>query len=249
MPQLALLGLSMFYNLSITAQRSIIEKNLGIKFKYPELYRPRTLVNGLEENTVPIVCMNQTGLINFAIWGLLPEGSLEDWSLYQNQYNTLNILPEVLEDLEWCSQAIVNRRCLIIATGFFTSYWYNGLLYPFYVYHYTRQPLYLAGVYSQLDDGFLTCALLLVRCNAFLKTIQNTSHSMPLMIMGKNLQEWLDPSSRSEGIINRFRSYEQPHLSAHTISRDFYYQHFDQDALLTPVEYHELPLFQLGERA
>jgi len=232
----------MYYRLSNTAEREAIEKELGVPFKYPTLYEPRPIINGLKESIVPVVTGADRRVVNFAIWGLLPENYQEDWDLFQNALNTLNLSRERLRRDLWYSRGFQKRRCLIIASGFFTFYLHKGDIFPFYVHAASGAPICLGGVYNQLEDGFITCALIIVDANSYIGRIQNIDRGMPLLVDPAFRQKWLDPENDREEVI-RYVSHSKEHaLSAYPITKEFYKNPRGRSKILQRVDYGDLPI-------
>ena len=78
----------MYHKLSNTANRITLEREFNIRFKYPNLYQKQVLINGMDETTIPIITMHEPELMVPAIWGLLPEGYKDDWSVFQDIFNS-----------------------------------------------------------------------------------------------------------------------------------------------------------------
>ena len=91
----------MYYRLSNIADLEEVESTFQAKFKHPNIYQPNQLINGLDENLVPIIKQNAGEHIDFAIWGLLPEGFKEEWNMFQDQINTLNIEIGQIDRSKW----------------------------------------------------------------------------------------------------------------------------------------------------
>lgn len=232
----------MFYQLSNTAWRQSIEKEFGLLFKYPQLYHPQPIINGLQESILPVVTMARAEEINFAIWGILPEAYSEDWTDFQHAHNTLTIEKDACQDADrWYTEAFEYRRCLIIASGFFTFYLYRGELYPFYVHSGTNQPLSFGGIYNQLEDGFITCAIIVASANPHIRKIQNLERGMPLVVGPGERNMWLDESTLKQQIVNYLCQTPGEELQAHPISKDFFKLTDTRETILQPVHYHELP--------
>lgn len=232
----------MYYRLSNTTDRRSIETELGIPFKYPNLYLPKPIINGLEETSIPVVTMSERNTINYAIWGILPENYNEDWNIFQNIFNTLNLDKEALDTNLWYSKALENRRCLVIVSGFFTFYLHDGEMYPYYVYCKSGGPLCLGGIYNQLDDGFITCALIIVNSNPFIRRIQNLDRGMPLVVDASFRENWLDPKFSREAIVKNICNPGYSELGAHPIDKDFCKGGSKGKNFLAPAHYKNIPL-------
>lgn len=214
----------MFYKLSNTAQRKDIEDEFEVTFEFPRLYRPATVINGLKESTLPIITMDNPTKVNYAIWGLLPQTLEENWEVFQRLTNTLNINYEVLhfEDNLY-SDALNNRRCLIITTGFFTSALHNGKMYPFHVYLKNHKPFCIAGVYNQLNDGFITCSILIKKTANELGAIPNFLSYAPVIFGDNERHHWLNKRFDFDSLRDLITSHQNLTYESHPVSKEFYH--------------------------
>jgi putative SOS response-associated peptidase YedK len=188
----------MIYKLSNTAEREIIETALGIPFTYPQIFTTSFIMNGLEEGNLSVVTQENPGAIRFAIWGLLPQNSDEEWHTFQNITNTLNILLKEAKTTKWMVEAYQKRRCLIIVTGFFTYHIENGKIKANYIGRKDQKPFLLAGIYNRLSDGFLSCALITLKRKKETEHYQNLGNIFPLIIPISKRDTWLkkEPSKK-----------------------------------------------------
>ncbi|WP_370000083.1 SOS response-associated peptidase family protein [Winogradskyella sp.] len=229
----------MFYKLSNTATLVDIENEFDSKFKFPSIYQQSHLINGLSEQLLPVITLNEPNTINYAIWGLLPQNFKEDWGSFQNLTNTLNLAIETIDDIDWVNSLLNQQRCLVIVTGFFTSYEFEGEIYPFYVHDKNHKPFALAGIYSQLSDGFLSVSLVTSDVKNELSEVHNIGNSFPIALSPQNCREWL----RMDKLFTKhvLSQIEQPELKAYTISKEFYKNDIIFDDILEPVHYKNLP--------
>ncbi len=231
----------MHYRISNTAKRGKIEEEFGIPFKYPKIYRPQQVINGLDEVTIPLVLKENPDVIRQGIWGILPENYREDWYHFQNSFNTLNLRYDSIKENNWLRHSLLNRRCLIIANGYFTSYLYNGQLYPYYVYMKGRKPFAMAGLYNVLEDGFVTSSVLIGKADPTVRQIQNLDDGMPVILGPDQRDLWLQDIEEEQiaGMLNSPRSHE---LLAHPIARQLFNQNIGYTSMLEPVFYKNLPI-------
>ncbi|RKN78718.1 SOS response-associated peptidase family protein [Ulvibacterium marinum] len=225
----------MYYKLSNTAAREEIEKTYEMPFQYPNLYKAEAVVFGLNEVTLPLITIENTEEISLAIWGMLPTGFKEDWPIFQNVTNTLNLLQDCVKDNSWQSEAFYYRRCLVIVNGFFTSFFKNGKVQPYYVSLMTKKPFLLAGLYNQTEDGFLTCSLLLGKAKGIVKKHQNLSNQMPLIIKKNLINSWLDRDADLDELNYVLNNTPLDGLEVHPIAADLFNRDISYDTILNPV--------------
>lgn len=222
----------MFYKLSNTAKINEIEHVFNAKFEFPKLYEPCSFINGLEESTLPIIIANNPSQIRFGIWGMLPQSLIENWKVFQNLTNTLNINVDHLDlDDSLYTEALEHRRCIVITTGFFTSGLYKGKIYPHHVYLPDHQPFGIAGVYNKLKDGFLTFSILIKKTHNELGAIPNIMHYKPLIFDEKDRTHWLNQSFHCDNLKDLIHSHQALEYQSHPVSKEFY----DNDILYDQI--------------
>ncbi|MDO6598148.1 SOS response-associated peptidase family protein [Oceanihabitans sp. 2_MG-2023] len=200
----------MFYKLRNTASLKTIEDTFEAQFKYPKLYKPIPIINGLKESTLPIITIEKTKTIDFSIWGLLPVDFKDNWAVFQNISNTLNVpVNNVTNEDVFYTKSLKTKRCLIVVNGFYTTFISAGKIKTFLVYRKNNKPFCMAGVYNELSDGFKTCSLLMMPTKN--NSIPNFSKNQPVILKRKYFNYWLDKSysfSEVKAIINNRDYYD-----------------------------------------
>lgn len=228
----------MYYRLSNTAEVDAIERAFDLPFKYPHIHTTSQLINGLDEESLPVITSSDPCYIQYGIWGILPEGYKEDWIDYQKTQNTLNFK---VEDLSYSKVLNINKRCIFIVTGFFFSYEYEGEIYPFYAYPKDKRPFGLAGVYNNTYEGFVTGSLLLASMSPSVSKYNNLSNTMPLIINSHNYMDWLG-DDYPEVLRNNLSDFDRLEFKAHAIAKEFYKNDIIYNSLLEPIDYKALSI-------
>ena len=231
----------MYNKISNTADRRMIETEFGIKFKYPKLYKKSFIINGANEATISLITMEEPDIINFGIWGILPENYKEEWLDFQNVVDTLSVAKDRINNEELFEQPFKLRRCLIIVTGFFIHHLHEGVLYPYYVHQTAKQPFALAGIYNVMDDGFITCSIVVTDVAGDLATIENIDSKIPVVLSKKHCDTWLNTSATKEALYNITEDVNQVKLHAHPIAKEFFKNDIVYDSFLDPVNYKNIP--------
>ncbi|MBA6152634.1 SOS response-associated peptidase family protein [Gelidibacter maritimus] len=191
----------MFYKISNIATKESIEERFHVRFDFPNLYKPQGVIDGMKESTISVITISDPDKAVYAIWGLLPENFEDNWSVFQNVVNTLNVKMETLENNNGLySNLLQDRRCVIVATGFFTTWITNGTVERCHVHLPNYEPFAIAGVYNELSDGFITCSLLVTKINESLKDIPNISNLKPLVLTDEELEQWFDTTTSLDDI-------------------------------------------------
>lgn len=210
----------MFYKLSNLATIDSIESKFHVSFEYPNLYRSEIIIEGNKESLLPVITASEPKKVTYAIWGLLPENFEDNWSVFQDAFNTLNVEFETLEKKSGLfSGMLEQKRCAILVTGFFTSLLTRGTIEPCYVHLPNYEPFAIAGVYNELNDGFITCSMVVIPASKSFREVPDVSNLKPLILKNGEMKRWLDPSSKIEEISE---------LGAGNMTMDFDYE-FNQD--------------------
>lgn len=222
----------MFYKLSNTASRKTIEKEFNVRFEFPKLYKPVSVINGLEESILPIITIDDPTKVKFGIWGLLPQELEDKWIVYQNFMNTLNTNVEQL-DLKnsLYEKALDERRCVVIVTGFFTSVIDDGKMYPYHVHLEKYKPFAVAGIYNQLEDGFITCSILINKTTKDMINVPNILSYNPVIFDAEGQYMWLNPSLNYDDLNDVIFSQKSLEFVSHPVSKEFY----DNDILFKKI--------------
>ncbi|TLP70618.1 SOS response-associated peptidase [Maribacter sp. ACAM166] len=229
----------MYFKISNTAEMKEIERETKALFKYPNLYEPQIVISGLTEVSIPIITMEDSDIVSLAIWGLLPTDYKDDWELFQKLTNTLNIHTDTLESDLWYSDSFYKRRCIIPVTGFYASILRNGEIYPYFVSAKNGGLVYLAGIYTVLDDGFITCSVLTGPVNEYLKGYQNLVNFMPLIIHHDDKEEWLSEYTKITRAKEILNSSQPTSLRTSPIAKGLFNQDISYDSMLMPFEHPE----------
>lgn len=224
----------MYFKISNTAEMKEIEREVNALFKYPNFYTPQVVISGLDEVSIPIVTMENSNVISLAIWGLLPKSYNDDWELFQKLTNTLNINSDTLESELWYRDALSNGRCIIPVTGFFTSVLRNGEIYPYFISPRKERLLYLAGVYTVLEDGFITCSVLTGPLEDEMVNYQNLVDFMPIIIDHNDKSDWLSNNIELSQVKNMMKPPHTTKLDIKPIARDLFNQDISYDSMLMP---------------
>lgn len=225
----------MIYKLSNEASKEEIEKEFEIPFKYPNLYRPNPVINGFHETNLSVVTMENQKEISLAIWGLMPQDFKEDWQIFQDNANTLNVQLEELESIAWMKESFKQRRCLIIVTGFYTHVLENGNTSSYHIYQASKKPFYIAGTYNMLDDGFLCTAITVGQTDKFISSYHNISNRAPVIVPKEQASDWLNKSTSINELQQMVQLPKKIQLEAKRMANGFFSQNQGADRRLNSL--------------
>ncbi|WP_111707703.1 SOS response-associated peptidase family protein [Lutibacter citreus] len=190
----------MKYSLSNTASKTLIEEELGLNFMYPNIYKPKLKIDGRKEQFISILTIEEPSIVTQGIWGLLPQNFEGDWKKFQRLKTTLHVSKNDIMHSVLYKEAIEERRCLIIVTGFYTHHLNGNKVVDYLVEKDPLKPFYLAGIYNVLEDGFVTCSVINTNANSSLSSVNNLYEIMPIQIPDIFKKIWLDKETPMKNI-------------------------------------------------
>lgn len=165
------------------------------KFIDADQYAPKEIINGFEHSLNPVITNENTHLIQFYNWGLIPMGTSD----YQIQRFTLNARIETINTVKSYKNIITNR-CIIPADGFYEWKHINSngkIVKERYLISSADYEIFsFAGLYSKwvsLDGSVIsTYTILTTQANELMSTIHNTKKRMPVILRPSDELNWLE---------------------------------------------------------
>lgn len=209
----------------------------------------RPLVSGFDHPMCPAIKPAQESSgksIEMMNWGLIPPyiRSQQELQFFRKggtdpktgkkyfPVNTLNAVGEEVFDKPTYKEAVRNRRCLIICSGFyewrhFTPHGGKDTAYPYYITLKERDTFFMAGIYNPWTDQetgetFDSFAILTTRANALMSCIHNKKKRMPVILPEAEAAQWID-HHQTLPVIASLARYQLPaeQMQAYTIRKDF----------------------------
>lgn len=227
----------MCYSTALRKQREKIEQRIlsqiPAKFSKETTFEPYFHLNGFTHGNLQIITMDNPELIVDAEWGLIPSWSTHNPEGFRKKSNTLNARSENIFEKASFSESAENKRCLILADGFFEPHHENGQAIPYFCYQPSKEfpegDLFLfAGLYNELDDNTLTTTILTTEANPFFMQVHNKGKRMPLILDSTYFEDWLDHGTTNQ-YINEIMAtgFTNQPFDAHPVSRDLYKKGID----------------------
>lgn len=169
---------------------------LAEHFSLPALaidWRPR--FNVAPSQSVPIVRLDNAArrqLIS-VVWGLLPPWVRDP----RRAARPINARAETVEEKPYFRQAWRQRRCLVVADGFYEWQRRRAGKQPYWLRPASGGPLAFAGLWerwtaSPAGEVIESCALLTTRANA---VVQSIHERMPVILPPSAYARWLAPTA------------------------------------------------------
>ena len=208
-----------FYALAREAEK--LENRLGVTLNFD--FRPVYYASGFDFPQMPVVTNTEPDRAQLFNWGLIPSWTKPENVATMRSY-TLNARSDSLFVKPSFRGSILQKRCLVPATGFYEWQTVGGKKYPYHVYLKTEDVFCFAGLWEEWTDrssGELTrtFSIITTEANPLLARIHNLKKRMPV-ILPPNLEgDWLRQDLTREGIQALTEPLDDSLLAAHTISR------------------------------
>ncbi|MBN4070740.1 SOS response-associated peptidase [Olleya sp. AH-315-F22] len=210
----------MCFHTSNTKKAIQLEDRFEAKFEDVSVYEPYYHLNGFDFGYVYIITQEEEDSIEPAKWGLLPE-DFTDASGFRKSFNTLNARSERAFESTMYREPLQERRCLILADGFFESKHVNGKTYPHFIRYKSYEPFAFAGMYNKHNEGEYSCSILTTEANPFMAEIHNSKKRMPLILDNVYENKWLSNSITDSEIKDLMdECFTKQKLEAYTVSKD-----------------------------
>jgi putative SOS response-associated peptidase YedK len=122
-------------------------------------------------------------------WGYKPHWANEDAP------EPINATAEKVATSNYFKGAFAHHRCLVPANGWYEWRQVDGQKQPYFLGREDREPIWLAAIWAERDDGDPGCAIITEPARGVAREIHPR---MPLVLDDGSLESWLDP-----GLTNR----------------------------------------------
>lgn len=220
----------MCYETALTKNGKQIENFFQKKFEIPLEFEPYFHRSGFTHQNLQIVKMDEPESIYPASWGYVASWGMKDIPAFLKKYNTLNTKSETLfQGLS--KESAINKRCLIIADGFFEPHRKNEISIPYFCnipsnrFDDGRDLFMFGGIYSEIekDSNLFTVSILTMEANSFFSEIHNVKKRQPFVIDEELYDEWFNPNLKEENVLELIKNgFTSKQFAAYPVSRDLY---------------------------
>ena len=166
-------------------------------------------------------------------WGLVPSWA-KDPSI---GHKMINVRAETVAEKPSFRKAFQQRRCLILADGFYEWKSEGKAKQPYYIHFADHRPFAFAGLWERWarsgDAPLESCAVITTGPNALLETIHQR---MPVILDPQNYADWLGSTKPDVSTLNAiFQPYPAESLEAYPVSPLVNYPRNDSELCLQPL--------------
>jgi putative SOS response-associated peptidase YedK len=212
------------------------------------IFHPTYYLNAYEYPTYPVLTNNCRNQFQFMQWGLIPFWVKNKTDAESIRKKTINARAETIFEKPSFQYAVVKRRCLIPADGFYEWRYFMGKNYPYYIFLKNHEIFSFAGIYEQWMDKetnkeLYTFSLITCDANPLMKKIHNKKKRMPVILTKKNEMKWLDDGFNKEELQQLLVPISDESMEAYTISKRLTRRTEKRNVkeVIEPYEYPELP--------
>jgi putative SOS response-associated peptidase YedK len=130
-------------------------------------------------------------------WGFLPHWAKTP----KDRPQPINAKSETVAQSRMFAKSLQDRRCLLLADGFYEWRTEGKAKLPFYIRMKDEKPFAFAGLWSQWHgDGEVVegCTILTTHANELLSTLH---HRMPVILDASDYSRWLDTASNDASAV------------------------------------------------
>lgn len=185
----------MCFHLKQSKEASVVQNRFNAKLDKPNLFKIQTNINAFDFPKTPVIIDTNPNIITHYNWGLIPSWSLND----EIRKMTINAKIETITEKPSFKNSI-NKRCLIIANGFYEWQWLDskGKQKIKYEIGIGNDDLFaFAGLYSQWTNKSTgeiryTYTMVTTEANELMSKIHNIKKRMPIILKPEDEQKWLE---------------------------------------------------------
>jgi len=172
-----------------------VENRFKAKIENPTEFKSQEHINGFDFPKTPIITDENPEIIKHYNWGLIPSWS-KDTDIRKF---TLNAKIETLDEKPSFSNS-VNKRCLVIANGFYEWQWQDSKgknKHKFEIGIIHENLFAYAGIYSEwlnntTGEIINSYSIITTEANMLMAEIHNTKKRMPVILKPEDEKNWLN---------------------------------------------------------
>ena len=173
---------------------------------------------------------NRAGLLR---WGLVPSWAKDS----KVGYRMINARAESAAEKPSFRRAMHQRRCLVLADGYYEWQRHDGQKIPIYIRLRSREPFAFAGLWERWhgedDTTLVTCTILTTEANEWLRPIH---HRMPVILEPHQEALWLDRSvSEPDALQPLLEPVQADILEAYAVSSQVNSARYNSPACILPA--------------
>jgi putative SOS response-associated peptidase YedK len=214
----------MCFHYSLVKERTEIALQLDVDWDDDSVWQPTWHANGFAFPAMPVITQAEPKKIKLYHWGLIPFWIKTEADAGKIKMQTLNARSETVYEKPSFKHSIPNKRCLVIADGFFEWMEYGKNKYPHYIFLKAHPVFCFAGIYNSWVDKasgeiINTFSILTTAANPMMARIHITKKRMPVILHKTDYKKWLEPDLPADSVQELLRPFPDSDMDFYTISK------------------------------
>lgn len=145
---------------------------------------------------------------DLAHWELIPfwYKNMNEVKEGRKKYTTLNAQGEKLLASKIYKEAALERRCLVLSSGFYEWRHYKNVAYPYHIKVKDSDLFFMAGIWQgwtdrQTGEYLDTFAIVTTAANSLMTQVHNKKKRMPTIFSREAAEAWMSPDISEKEII------------------------------------------------
>jgi putative SOS response-associated peptidase YedK len=182
---------------------------------------------------VAVVCDPLKRQVEWMKWGLIPSWA-KDPAI---GVKLINARSETLLEKPSFRQSFQQRRCLLLADGFYEWQKQSGRApsIPHYFYLQDHRPFFLAGLWDEWKDfagnPVRTCTILTTQPNELVAAVHER---MPVILEKSTAWNWLQRDQSSAQLLAQLRTFPADQMAEHSVGRAVNQATIDSSIMVEP---------------
>ena len=199
----------MCFHISIINNHNSIEKEMNAKFVNKENFNPKPHISAFSNPVIPVIISKNIQEINLFNWGLIPH-----WVKNIDEANTIrrmtyNAKSETVNQKPSFKYSIKNKKCLIIANGFYEWQTTDKGKICYYITSSDSNMIVFAGIWSiwinRLNgESIKTVSILTQKANKTMSFIHNIKKRQPVILNKIHRNIWLNSNHKLSNILDEY---------------------------------------------
>ena len=197
---------------TLTSPIEVLAEEFGVTGPLPEVQPSYNVAPGRE---VAAVLTGSDGGRKLEVlkWGLVPSWAKDPGI----GYRMINARSETAAEKPSFRKAMKERRCPILADGFYEWRKAGNGKQPFHIKMEDRRPFAFAGLWERDGQEIRSCTILTTEANDLVREVHER---MPVILPPEDYEAWLDPEARDPSpLLPLLAPYPSGAMTAYPVSR------------------------------
>lgn len=222
------------YGISVTKEElnEYLNEHYNIEILDENITLPRYNI-GPGQDAISLIHDGTKYRVGVLKWGFVPSWSKDE----KIGSKMINAREETLAQKPSFRKPFMQRRCIILADGFFEWYRTTSTKTPYYFYLKNNKIFGFAGLWTtyKREDGssLYTCTIITTKANTLMQDIHNR---MPVILTEESAKIWLDPQLRDLKVLHTLLTqYDSAEMELHQVSSRVNNVEHDDKEIIQPV--------------